>query len=91
MKYRDVEYKTHKDTTEISAPDIVELEYDSREKSLWKRTFVKNKDEIKINIRLMDMPCEYKATEDTITIYNNRKEEQTLCDIYYIIDQLLDY
>ena len=90
MKYREIEYKKSKNSCEIFLPEHVKLEYDDKDKSLWKKTLTKDKDEVKITMRFMDMPCEYQATEDRIKLLNIKNEEQMINNIYYIIDQLLD-
>lgn len=90
MKYREVEYKKSKNSCEISLPEHVKLEYDDKDESLWKKTLIKAKGEVKITMRFMDMPCEYNAVEDRIKLLNIKNEDEMINCTYYIIDQLLD-
>lgn len=90
MKYREVEYKKSKNSCEIFLPEHVKLEYDDKDESLWKKTLIKAKGEVKITMRFMDMPCEYNAVEDRIKLLNIKNEDEMINCTYYIIDQLLD-
>ena len=90
MKYREVEYKKSKNSCEIFLPEHVKLEYDDKDESLWKKTLIKAKGEVKITMRFMDMPCEYNAVEDRIKLLNIKNEDEMINRTYYVIDQLLD-